>query len=283
MPKKNIVVVTDSSAYNPKDVVGDLPISVIPLWLLWDGKNLRDSIDIEPQGFYERLKVAKTLPTSSQPTPGEFAAFFKKEAEDADAIVCITTSSKISGTYESAVMARKQLPELDISVVDSKMSSMGLGFCVLAAAKSAVQGNPLAEVVTAAKNIRDKIQFLFLVDTLEFLHRSGRIKAAKRFFGTLLQVKPLLHFSDGLISPLTSERTMKKAVSRMLDIAETRLAGNKMAQAAVVDINCPSRGDQVAALVKERFNPLQVLRSDVSPVVGNVVGPGAFGFAFYSE
>ena len=283
MTPRRIAIVTDSSAYIPADALSNLNVSVIPVWLIWDGENYQDGVDIDPPSFYQRLKTSKTLPTSSQPTPGEFQLLFQKEAETADAIVCVMVSSKISGTYESAVMAQKQLPDLDIRVLDSGSGSMGLGFCVLAAAKAAAAGESVDDVVAAAVAMRDKLHFLFVVDTLEFLHRSGRIKATKRALGTILQVKPILHFEDGLIKSLTSARTMIKAIARMLDITDSRLAGKQMAQAAVVDIDAIVRGDQVAEMVIERFTPSKVLRSNVSPVVGNIVGPGAFGVAFYAE
>ena len=180
-------------------------------------------------------------------------------------------------------MAQNQLPETDIRIVDSKSSSMGLGFSVLAAAKAAAMGKLVDEVVAAAEVMRDKLHFFFMVDTLDFLYRSGRIKATKRLLGTILKIKPMLQFKDGLIQSLASERTMGKAIARMLDIAEERLGGKKMAEAAVVDIDCPERGNRVAEMIKERFSPQKILRSEVSPLVGNVVGPGAFGVAFYPE
>jgi DegV family protein with EDD domain len=171
---------------------------------------------------------------------------------------------------------------LNIHVVDSASSSMGLGFSVIAAAQAAAEGKSAEEVVAAAEEMRDKIHFFFMVDTLEYLHRSGRINVAKRLMGSLLKIKPLLQFKDGLIQSLASERTMGKAIACMLDIVEERLNGKQMIQAAVVDIDCPERGDRVAQLIKERFSPASIIRSAVSPLVGNVVGPGAFGVAFYA-
>jgi DegV family protein with EDD domain len=160
---------------------------------------------------------------------------------------------------------------------------MGQGLIVLAAARAAKEGKSLDEVEAAAIEMRDKVQLIFVVDTLEFLHRSGRIKATKRALGTLLQVKPILHFEDGLIQSLTSERTMKKATARLLTLIENRLGGKQMAEAAVVDIDAKDRGDQIAGLIDTRFGPSGLLRGGVSPVVGTVVGPGAFGVGFYSE
>ena len=283
MAPHRIAIVTDSSAYIPTEAVSDYHITVIPVWMIWDGENLRDGLDIDPTSFYQRLATSKTLPTTSQPTPGEFVSIFKQESETADTIVCVLVSSKLSGTYESAMMAKEQLPNLDIRIVDSAFSSMGLGFCVLAAAQAAESGKSADEVVAAAVQMSHKMHLLIVVDTLEFLHRSGRIKATKRALGTLLQVKPILHFEEGLIQSLSSERTMKKALSRMLDIAEKRLGDKKMAQAAVVDVDAKNRGDQVAEIIHDRFTPPNILRSGVSPVVGAIVGPGTIGVAFYSE
>jgi len=282
MKTVKIAIVTDSSAYIPEEVLKGLDVTVIPLWLIWEGENLKDGVDIDPPEFYRRLKTAKSLPTTSQLPPADFVKLFQEKSEIVDAIVAILLSSKISGTYESAVVAKNQLSDLKIRVVDSASSSMGLGFSVLAAANAAARGESVDEVVLAAEEMRDKIHFFFMVDTLEYLHRSGRINIAERLMGSLLKVKPLLQFKDGLIQSLASERTMGKAIGRMLDVIEERLVGKEMVQAAVVDIDCPERGDRVAQMIKERFSPESIIRSEVSPLVGNVVGPGAFGVAFYA-
>jgi DegV family protein with EDD domain len=282
MKTNKIAIITDSSAYIPPEALEGLDVTVIPLWLIWEGENLRDGVDIDPPEFYRRLKTAKSLPTTSQLPPADFVKLFQEESKSADAIVAVVLSSKISGTYESAVVAKNQLSDLDIRVVDSASSSMGLGFSVLAAAQAAAQGKSVDEVVNAAEKMRAKTNFLFMVDTLEYLHRSGRITVAKRLLGSLLRIKPILQFKDGLIQSLASERTLGKAINRILKIIEDRLNGRQMIQAAVVDIDCPERGDRVAQMIKERFFPASIIRSAVSPLVGNVVGPGAFGIAFYA-
>lgn len=283
MSDSKIAIITDSTAYLPEKAQAGLNIAVIPILLIWDDERLRDGVDIDPSTFYRRLKQSKTLPTSSQPSPGEFESLFREVATEADAIVCVLTSSKVSGTVASALTAQAQFPELTIRIVDSLTSSMGMGLIVLAAARAAAAGKTVDEVVTVAKEIRDKIHFIFMVDTLEFLHRSGRIKGAKRLLGTALNIKPLLHFKDGIIEPLTQARTRGKAIERLLEIAEDRLAGKRMAEAAVVDIDCPDEGDHFAKTVAERFAISKIHRSTVSPVVGTIVGPGAIGLAFYAE
>jgi DegV family protein with EDD domain len=278
-----IAIVTDSSAYLPDSATQGLPIVVMPVWLLWDDDRYRDGVDIDPPTFYERLRTSKTLPTSSQPSAGEFDRLFRELAAEYEAIVCVLVSAKISGTVASAMTARAELPDVEIRIVDAQSSSMGLGLVVLAAARAAASGASPDEVVAVAQSMIERVEFLFVVDTLKFLQRGGRISLTKRLLGTALQVKPLLQFEDGLIVPLTQARTKRKALDLLLNLAEERLAGRKMAEAAIADIDCCDEGDSVAARVAERFAPPLLHRAMVSPVVGTHVGPGAIGFAFYAE
>ena len=283
MAGKKIAIVTDSSTYIPEEETAGLDIHVIPLWMIWDDDKLRDGVDIQPDVFYSRLRSSKTLPTSSQPSAGEFIEFFKEVAKDCDEIAAILVSSKISGTMASALAAQKELPEIPIQVVDSLTVSMGLGYCVLAAARAAAAGKSLAEVVQIAEEMSTRVHLVFAVDTLEYLRKGGRIGGAKALLGTALSIKPLLHFLDGQIEPLMQVRTKKKALACMLDAAEERLAGKKMVEATVLDVDAPVDGNRVAEMVKQRFAIPKVLRTTVSPVVGTHAGPGTVGLAFYGE
>ena len=283
MSTQKITVVTDSSAYIPAELIKGLDIHVIPLWLIWDEDRLLDGIDIQPQAFYERLKTSKSLPTSSQPSAKEFELCFKKCGKDYDAVVAVLVSTKISGTIDCAQAALNEISDLPVQIVDSCSSSMGLGFVVLAAARAAAAGKSIEEVVLAAVRMRDDVHLLFVVDTLEYLHRGGRIGGAKRLFGTVLQIKPILHFEDGLIQPHSQARTRKRAIEQMLITAEERLSGRSMAEACVVNIDCRSDGQALVEMVKERFQPGSIYLSDCSPVVGTHVGPGGLGLAYYPE
>ncbi|MBU0702739.1 MAG: DegV family protein [Chloroflexi bacterium] len=282
MSNQKIVVVTDSSAYIPKEALGDLNIPVIPLWLHWGDERFRDGVDIDPPTFYRRLKGSKIFPTTSQPSAGEFESFFRQAVAGADAIVGVFISSKLSGTVPNAQAAQAQLPDLNIRIVDSLSASMGLGFPVLVAARAAAAGKSLDEVVAAAQDVRDRAHLLFAVDTLEYLHRGGRIGGAKRLLGTALNIKPLLHLEEGRVEPLAQVRTKRKAVARMLEIAEERLDGKPMAEAAVLDVDSLGEGDSIADQVKERFGLSTVYRTEVSPAIGTHVGPGTVGIAFYA-
>jgi DegV family protein with EDD domain len=283
MKNHRIVVVTDSTAYIPKEALGELNVPVMPLWLLWGDERLRDGVDIDPPTFYRRLREARTLPTTSQPSAGEFEQFFRQVGAGSDGIAAVLVSSKLSGTVASAQMAQAQLPGLDVRVVDSLSVSMSLGFIVLAAARAAAAGRSLDKVVAVAEEMRDRVHILFVVDTLEYLHRLGRIGGAKRLLGTALRIKPLLHLEEGRVEPLTQVRTKGKAIAHMLEEVEKRLAGKRIAEAAVLDIDCPVEADGVAERVKARFGLSTVYRTAVSPVVGTHAGPGTVGIAFYAE
>jgi DegV family protein with EDD domain len=280
---KKIVVITDSSAYLPGEVMGKLPIAVIPLWLMWDEESYQDGIDIHPSEFYQRLEKSKTLPTSSQPSAQEFGVFFKKVTQDADAIVNVLVSAQISGTIASAQSAMAEHPDMDIRLVDSNSSAMGLGLCVLAAGRAAAEGKSVDEVVAAATEMSQKVYTLFVVDTLEYLFKGGRISGGKHLLGTALNIKPILHFEDGKIKPHSQARTKRKALAQLLEIVEERLDGKQLYEAAIMDVNTPDEGDAVAEMVRERFAPSMLHRSGVSPVVGTHVGPGTVGIAFYAE
>jgi DegV family protein with EDD domain len=281
MTPQKTTIVTDSSASIPKELMRGLDIRVIPLWLIWDDDRFLDGIDIEPEAFYERLKESKSLPTSSQPSAKEFESFFLDCAEDCDAIVAVLVSEKISGTIACAQAAINEIHDFPITIVDSFSSSMGLGFSVMAAARAVAEGKSVDEVIQAAETMRENVKLLFVVDTLEFLHRGGRIGGAKRLLGTALQIKPILHFEDGLIQPLSQARTRKKALEQMLITAEEHLAGRRMAEACIVNIDCHADGVALLELVEKRFQPGAIYLSECSPVVGTHVGPGGLGLAFY--
>jgi DegV family protein with EDD domain len=283
MNDHKIVVATDSSAYIPEQALAGFHIPVIPLWLIWDNERLRDGVDIDPPAFYRRLQESGVPPTTSQPSVGEFEAFFQQVGAKADAIVGIFVTSKMSGTVACAQAAVANLSKLTVRVVDSLSTTMGLGFIVLAAARAAASGKSLDEVVTVAEEMRDRMQIVFTVDTLEFFRRGGRIGGARWLLGTALSIKPLLHLDNGQIEPLAQVRTKRKAIARMLDVVEERLGGRPMAEVSVIDANSPEEGDTVAEQVKERFGVSTVFRTVLSPAIGTHAGPGTVGIAFYAE
>ncbi len=285
MSEQQVVVVTDSTAYIPDEALDGLSIPVIPLWLIWGDERYRDGVDIEPEAFYQLLRERDTIPSTSQPSVGEFVEFYRRVAEEhkTDTIVGAYISSKISGTVASAEAAVAQVPELSITVIDSFSTSMGLAFVALAAAREAAAGGSVTDAVAAAESVRSRLTVLFAVDTLEYLHKGGRIGGAKRFLGTMLNVKPLLHLNDGSVEAMGQVRTKRRAITEMLNTAEERVGGDDMAEVGVIDIDSPEERDMVAEEVKRRFGVSQVYQNTVSPVIGAHAGPGTVGIGFYSK
>ncbi len=283
MSKDKVALVVDSTAYLPAELAQKYNMHVIPLLVNWGGESLRDNVDITADQFYARLQREREMPTTSQPSPGDFLEVYKKAAETAGSIVCVTISSELSGTYASAIAARDMMDGFPIEVVDSKSTVMGLGFMALAAAEAIAAGADYREAAAAARALVPRMRLLFVVDTLEFLHRGGRIGGASRYVGTLLSIKPILTLEDGKIEPLDKVRTKKKALAKMLTIAEKELRGQTSFRIAVQNAAAPAEGSQIANEVKKKFGLTNVIQSDISPVIGTHVGPGAIAIVYYVE
>lgn len=285
MGTQKVAIVTDSTAYLPPEVQERFRIPVVPLNVLWGEELLKDGVDIDPSAFYQRLQSAKVMPTTSQPSAGEFVDFFRQAAEEkrTDTLVGVFISSALSGTVDSAKMAQEMLDDLRVRVVDSRSTSMGLGFQAMAAAEAAQAGASVEEILDAIRQVQYRLQVLFVVDTLEFLHRGGRIGGAKRYLGTALKIKPLLELEDGKIEAVEQVRTKKKALARLLELAAERKGQSPVARAAVIHANaleeCLALKDEAWALLE----PGEIYVSEVSPVIGAHTGPGTLGLAFYTR
>jgi len=283
MSKAKVAVVVDSTAYIPQALVEQYNIHVIPLLVNWSGESLRDNVDITPDEFYTRLETAKEMPSTSQPSAGEFFDLYSKVAEEADSIVSIHISSELSGTVASAHAAAKLMGEFPIEIVDSLSTSMGLGYMTLAAARAIENGADTQEAADAARVLIPKARLAFAVDTLEFLHRGGRIGGASRLFGSMLSIKPILELQDGKIEPLEKVRTKKKAVKRLLDIAVEDCAGKSKVYAAVANARAHEEAQVFADELQKRLSPAELYIVDLSPVIGTHTGPGLVGLAWIAE
>ncbi|HEC33697.1 MAG TPA: DegV family protein [Chloroflexi bacterium] len=284
MNAQRVAVVTDSTAYLPPDVQARLGIATIPLNVLWGQEVLKDGVDIDPSAFYQRLRSNKVMPTTSQPSAGEFVDFFRRAAEEkgTDTVVGVFISSGLSGTVASAEMAKGMLSDLRVEVVDSRSTSMGQGFQAIAAAEAAQAGGSLEEVLEAAQQVRYRVQVLFVVDTLEFLHRGGRIGGAQRFLGTALRIKPLLELEGGKIEALEQIRTKKKALARMLEVALERRGDTPIHRAAVIHADALEECLALKEEVRAMLEPGEIYVSEVSPVIGTHTGPGTLGVVYYT-
>lgn len=283
MSKAKVAIVVDSTAYIPPALVAKYNINVIPQILNWEGSSLRDDVDIKPDAFYSRLATAKEMPTTSQPSAGEFHEFFSKVAETAESIVAILISKSLSGTQASAQAAAAMMEDTPIEIVDSESAAMGLGYMVLAAARAIENGADYKEAAEAARALVKGMRVLFVVDTLEFLHRGGRIGGAQRLIGSMLSIKPILHLVDGKIEPLASVRTKKKALAHLMSVAEEEMAGKSGVKAAVIHAAAADDAQKLSDQVRDALNPEEMHIVELSPVVGAHVGPKALGLIYYAD
>ncbi len=281
-----IVVVTDSTANLNAELLQEYAIPVIPLKVHWDGETYLDGVTLGPDTFYQMLKTRPQLPTTSQPSAGEFIEFFRRVARDhkADTILGIFISSELSGTLYSAAQAQAELrDEVHIELIDSRFTSMGTGFQALTAVRAAREGADLDSIMQQVLLVRAKTELIFVVDTLEYLHKGGRIGGAARLLGTALNLKPILTMDNGRVEALEKVRSRKKSLQRMLELAEEHLAGRRPAELAVIYTEMTEEIEQLVAEVNTRLRPQRLYTTVLTPVVGVHTGPNAAGLIFYPE
>ncbi len=276
-----IAIITDSTADIPEEYRERYAIDVLPQILIWDGETYLDGVDIHSSEFYPRLERAQNLPTSSQVTVGMFKEAYEPHAAAGRPVLAILISSDLSGTVESALAAKEFFPGAQIEVVDSRSASMGLGFQVLAAARAAELGKSFQEVVEIARQGRQLSGVLFVVDTLEYLHKGGRIGGAARLLGTALSMKPVLELLEGRVEPIEKVRTKSKAKARVLDLMCQRVDGAKQLSLAAVHANAEQEARELLETMAERCRPQETYITLVGPVLGTHAGPGTVGLAYY--
>jgi DegV family protein with EDD domain len=277
----NIAIITDSTADIPQECRERYDIQVLPQILIWDGVTYLDGVDIQSSEFYPRLMHSDSIPTSSQVTVGMFKEAYEPHVAAGTPVLAILISSELSGTVESALLAREFFPGGAIEVVDSRSTSMGLGFQVLAAARAVAAGRSFGEVVEIAEQAHNDVGILFVVDTLEYLHKGGRIGGATRLLGTALSMKPVLELLEGRVEPIEKVRTKSKAKARVLELLSERINGAEPFSLAAVHADAEEEAEQLLATMAERCNPLETYVTLVGPVLGTHAGPGTVGLAFY--
>ncbi|UCH59968.1 MAG: DegV family protein [Anaerolineales bacterium] len=275
-----IALVTDSTAYIPKDLVEKYKLNVAPQVVIWGDKTYEDGVDIQPIEFYERLSKASVMPSTSQATIASFEKIYRRLLEEDYEILTIVISDKLSGTMNSAIQAREMFSNAPIEIVDSRAVAMALGFQVLSVAKARDEGANMAELVQIAQKASNHTGVIFAVDTLEFLHRGGRIGGGKRFLGTALKIKPLLELRDGSIEALEQVRTRKKSMQRLVELLEERTAGKSPVRLATLHANAYDDARELLSMATERIQSVESVFSEVSPAVGTHAGPGTVGLAF---
>ena len=270
-----IKIVTDSTSDIPPELAESLGVHVVPLTVFFGDEAFRDGVEITRDEFFERLAKGDVLPRTTQPTVGDFEAVYSALAEEGHEIASIHVSSKLSGTINSALTASAQLSDANVAVVDSGLASLGLTLAVKAAAEAANAGASLEEVTAVARQTAEKVDVYFVLDTLEYLQKGGRIGKAAALFGGLLSIKPVLKIVDGEIHPHEKVRSRAKALARMREIAS---AGAPYEEIAFIhEISEDEVSSMAAHLAPLAKAPLIVGR--MGSVIGTYTGPGVVGFA----
>lgn len=275
-----IILVTDSTSGIPDAMVAQYDIRVAPQVLIWGDKTYRDQVDITNSEFYTRLKSASVMPTTSQATIGAFKEIFTQAVDEGSQVLAVLLSSKLSGTMDSAVQARDMLPGAPIEIVDSTTIAMALGYLVLSAARAAEQGASLAECKALVEKGRANTGVVFAVETLEFLHRGGRIGGASRFLGTALNIKPILEVRNGKVEAIERVRTRKKSLQRLIELIEAQVGGRQPVRLATLHANAHEDAQELLDLASSRLKAVESVFSEVSPVIGTHAGPGTVGLAY---
>jgi DegV family protein with EDD domain len=273
-----IHLVTDSTAYLPPETKSEYGIHTISLKVIVGDRTYDEEGGLTKDEFYRLLADVATAPTTSQPSAGEFMALYEKLVGGDDEVISIHISEPLSGTVPNARAAARELAPDRIHVVDSRSASIGLLVMVTAAAEALRAGKDRAQVLSLLERMIDQTCVFFSVETLEYLHKGGRIGAAARFLGTLLNIKPILYLHEGRIQPLDKVRTSKRARRRILDEV-VQAVGQKPVRVAITHIQCPDAGEEMAARAREALNCVWLNLSEAGPVVGSHVGPGTVGIA----
>ena len=283
---QKVAIVTDSLACLTKELAERYRIRVVPLNIHFAGKIYKDWVDITPAQAYELFLKAPESWGSSAPSPGDYLKVFREAGKRIKNILCITVSSRVSATIDAAKLARKQaateLPQTSIEVIDSQLATAAEGLVALAAAKAAKAGKSLAEVAKVAEEIRDKVTFLAFLDTIKHVYRSGRIPKIAAQVGSLLNIKPILTMSSGVVRFKGAARNRDGGIERMLKVMRDRV-GQKPVHVAVMHAYALEEAQRLKERVASAFNCAEIWISEFSPLMGYATGTGTLGLAFYAE
>lgn len=269
-------VVTDSMADIPPEISQALKIEVVPGVVVIDGETYRDRVDLSSAEFYRRLMESDELPTTSQPSVGDFESIYQRLAQETDQIISVHIPDVISGTVRSARTAAANIEDTQITVIDSTQVSMAEGWLVILAARAAQAGSSLKEILDLIERTIPRLRLVAVLDTLEYLRRSGRIGRAEAMMGAMLRVKPLIAYQNSEVVPMENVRTMRRAVDRLI---QTMDDWAPLEETAVIHATAPELAAQVRERLSEFHLAERILTVEGGPVLGAHIGPGAVGVA----
>ena len=281
-----VAVVTDSCASIPETLIDALKIRWVPYYVHRGKQVLRDLVTVQRESFYRWLPTAKDLPQTASPGPGDYLQTYEQLADEgAEEIVSIHMTSKGSGAYQAAKVAqstlRERLPRLQIEVIDTLNVSMCQGWMVVEAARAALEGKSLSDVVTVVKEMMPVTEMIQTADTLKYLYMGGRIGMAKHLVGSLLRIKPLIGMQDGVIVPLGQARSRRRAYEMMADMVESTVGSGARIKIAYVHAAAQEEAEKIRNLVEGRLECVESIVAELSPALGVHTGPGTAGLCYF--
>ncbi|MTH55050.1 DegV family EDD domain-containing protein [Bacillus mangrovi] len=276
-------ILTDSTAYIPKELLNELDIHLIPLSVIFGSETYQEELELSAADFYAEVRSRNQLPTTSQPPVGKFLDMFEEFSRQYDAVICIHLSSGISGTYNGSITAGNMAEGIKVYSFDSEISCMVQGFYVIEAAEMARDGKSPDEIMKRLDEMKKSVRAYFMVDDLSNLQRGGRLNGAQALIGSLLQVKPLLHFENKVIVPFEKIRTRKRAVNRIYDLFEEDAKLGLPMRAAVIHGNRPEEAEEIKVELEAKYPHVTFYLSYFGAVIGTHLGEGALGLGWYME
>ncbi|MFC1846159.1 DegV family protein [Chloroflexota bacterium] len=282
-----IAIVTDSVACISEELQKKHDIRVAPVQIIWDRVEYRDGIDLTTTEFYKRLRTSKTLPTTSSGIPGEFTRIFEDlKKEKVDGVVAIVLSGVLGASYKSALAARDSMSDAPpMEIIDTNTAMMAQGFAVLAAARAAEAGGSMEDIAKAARDTVAMTHIFWAMDTLEYLKKGGRVSLPQAVIASWLQVKPItgINIENGKVEPLARVRTRGKVISKLIEMMDERVKDTGPLHVAVMHGDSSVEAEKLEKIVAEKYSPVEIMLSEITPVIGTHTGPGTLGLAFYNE
>jgi len=283
---QQVAIVTDSLACLTRELVKQYGIVIAPISFYFRDKVYRDWVDITPTEAYKLFLQDPESFTTSPASPGRFLEAYHEASNQTKNILCVTLSSKLSTEYDMACVAKEQakaeLPQTSIEVLDSQVVTAAQGFVALAAARAAAEGKGLAEVVKAAEEVRSRVTFLILLDTIRYVYRTGRIPKAAARVGSMLSIKPILTISSGLVRFTGAVRSIERGIDRILKMMRDKV-GQRPVHVAVMHAYALEEAERLKERIASEFNCVELWLTEFSPVMGYATGTGTLGFAFYRD
>jgi len=275
-------VVSDSTAYLPKELVEELNIHIIPLNIIFGDESYEEELELSAEQFYQEVRH-RELPKTSMPAIGKFVELFESLSQEYDAVISVHLSSGISGTYQGSITAGEMVKGIEVYSFDSEIACMPQGFFAIEAAKMAAQGKDPQTIMTRLDEMKKTMGAYFMVDDLAHLQRGGRLSSAQALIGGLLQVKPLLHFENKVIVPFEKIRTRKKAIKRIVELLKEAVSDGAAYQAVVIHGNCEEEAANWKVELEEQFPNVEFQLSYFGAVIGTHLGEGSLGLGWVKK